>query len=309
MKLLLLLALGAFALTDVEQWVNFKAIYGKNYANEEESARYAIFVSNLRKAEQLSASDTATYGVTQFMDLTSEEFVATYTGLNVTSYDKWLRELPAFVAEKDTVVGTDWKAKGLVSSVKNQGSCGSCWAFSATAAAEGCYAVKYQKSIDLSAQQVVDCCHAGGSQGCNGGWQDSALQWAMNTNIATWNSYPYTGKAGTCKSVSTIGLRAHTCTYHSLARGESAMVSGLTHSTVAVAIDATPLQTYTSGVISSQCSYSSVNHAVLLVGDEGASNSYTVKNSWGASWGEKGFFRLAKGKDCLKIADRTAVAY
>jgi hypothetical protein len=307
MKFLLLLLVGAFALTDVEQWAKFKTTYGKNYADDE-GARFAIFQSNLRKAEELTASDTATYGVTQFMDLTPEEFIATYTGLNTTSYDNWLRELPTFVPTL-TAVGTDWKAKGLVASVKNQGSCGSCWAFSAAAASEGCYAVKYGKTMDLSAQQIVDCCHAGGSQGCNGGWQDSALQWAMNTNIATWSSYTYTGKAGTCKAVTTIGLRAHTCTYHSVARGESAMVSALAHSTVAVAIDATPLQTYTSGVISSQCSYSSVNHAVLLVGDEGASNSYTVKNSWGATWGEKGFFRLAKGKDCLKIADRTAVAY
>jgi hypothetical protein len=296
------------AVTDLESWVEFKKNYGRNYdSNGEEAARYAIFVSNLRKAEQLNSQDTATYGVTKFMDLTTEEFLATYAGLNTTLYNAWIDSLPAYTDAPVNNLGTDWKAKGLVARVKDQGQCGSCWAFGATGAAEGCYAVTYGKTIDLSSQQIVDCCSAGGSDGCNGGWHDSALQWAMERNIATWNSYTYTGKKGTCKAVTTVGLKAHTCTYHS-AKGESAMISALTHSTVAVALDATPFQTFISGVISgTTCKiYTTMNHAVLLVADE---TYLTIKNSWGTSWGEAGYVRLQKGVNCLQVGTRTAVAY
>jgi hypothetical protein len=302
--LIAVLVAAAFA-NDRETWTAWKEQWGRNYAsNGEDQLRFRIFQSNIRKAQQMTAVDSASYGATKFADLTSQEFLDMYTGLNATSYAKWVDAMPAFNL-KGTGLGTDWKAKDLVSKVKDQGSCGSCWAFSATAAAEGCYAVKFGKSIDLSAQQIVDCCSAGGSDGCNGGWQDSALQWAMGEDIATWSSYPYKGYKGTCQAAKTVGLEAGTCTYHSV-KGEDKIMTALEHSTVGVAIDATPLQLYTGGIISSQCSYSSVNHAVLLVADE---EVLTLKNSWGASWGEKGFWRMKKGVDCLYIGYRAALAY
>eukprot|EP00727_Mastigamoeba_balamuthi_P009068 m51a1_g4784 hypothetical protein (317) ;mRNA; f:58952-59983 len=296
-------------LRDEDHWEMFKAKFGKAYGDAE-SQRFAVFRSNVRAAERLARLDRgAAFGVTQFMDLTPAEFRATMTGLNKTRYTAWTSSLPRFVPTQPRgPLGSDWVAKGLVTKVKNQGQCGSCWAFSAAAAAEGCYAIKHQQTLDLSAQQIVDCCHEG-SDGCNGGDEDACLEWAMAHDIATWDSYTYHTAQGKCKASGwETGLPKGTCTYYKVAEGEKAMSQALAHSTVAVAVDATPLQYYTGGVLSgSSCNYKDVDHAVLLVGDEG--NAFTVKNSWGASWGEKGFFRLAKGVNCLQVASDASLAY
>jgi hypothetical protein len=318
MKLILIaLIASALALTDLEEWEAFKIKYNKNYnmpgANVD--YRFSVFQSNLRRAEEIQRGDQgATYGVTQFMDLTPEEFHASYANLNITMMGKWVKSLPSFTLPARQM-GTDWKAKGLVSSVKDQGQCGSCWAFSAAAAAEGCFAVKKGQSTSLSAQQIVDCCTAGGSSGCNGGYPDECLQWAMARNIATWASYPYKTSKGTCQTSFTTGLPANTCKFYSSAATELALKASLTHNVVSICLDANPLQYYSGGVISgTTCNNRQVDHAVLLVSDEAPGNTvspkaYLVKNSWGSSWGESGYFRVAQGVNCLALTTENSLAY
>jgi C1A family cysteine protease len=312
LAILAVLVLGALAVTDQEQWEMFKAQYNKDYKmmGASEEYRFTVFQSNLRKAEEIQAGDSqATYGVTQFMDMTPEEFRSMYANLNVTQVSKWHASLPKLPLQHSRQMGVDWKAKGFVSSVKDQGQCGSCWAFSAAAAAEGCYAIKNQKSIDLSAQQIVDCCTAGGSNGCNGGWPDQCLSWAMQHNIATWAAYPYHTSKGTCKdSGFEIGLSAGTCKYYGVTGGESATKLALNNNVVSICLDANPLQYYRGGIISgTTCNNKQVDHAVLLVADDGG--VYTVKNSWGSGWGESGYFRMAMDVNCLSFTSYNSQAY
>jgi hypothetical protein len=308
------LVLVAAAVTDQEQWEMFKAKYEKSYngMGANEAYRFSVFQNNLRRAEAYQAADSqATYGVTQFMDLTPEEFRATYAGLNLTAVRNWRANLPVFnLPAIKRQMGTDWRGS-RVGPVRDQGQCGSCWAFSAAGAAEACTASSQGKLVPLSAQQIVDCCTAGGSNGCNGGFPDQCLSWAMQNNLATWDTYTYHTSKGTCKTSGfTVGLSKGNCGYHGVSGGESGTVSALSHNPVSICLDAGPLQVYNSGVISgSTCNNHQVDHAVLLVADDGASNSYVVKNSWGTGWGESGFFRLAKGVNCLAFTSENSLVY
>jgi C1A family cysteine protease len=310
MKAIIILALVAVAtaLTDHEAWEHFLATYGNTYANSNEAAmRYQIFVENLRVSEQLqSMNPSATYGITKFMDLTPEEFRTHYANLNATEYKKWINTLPVHHS-RAKAANIDWRGKA-VASVKDQGQCGSCWAFSAAGALEGCIMLKNGGTkVDVSAQQIVDCCTAGGSDGCNGGYPNLCIQWAVPKDMATWASYPYTASKGTCKAVKTIAVPKNTCKYVSIASTESALQTALANGPVSIALDAGVLQYYTGEIISgNDCSGTAVDHAVLMVAWVGT--TYTIKNSWGTSWGEAGFFRCVSGKNCMDLTAMSSMA-
>jgi C1A family cysteine protease len=294
------LAVVANALTDLDAWTHFKAKYGKTY--DQEGERFAVFQQNLRNADAIQAqTTTATFGMTQFMDLTPEEFSAQYANLNATNYRKWQQGLPLAHFSKVQANPVDWRGKA-VSSVKDQGQCGSCWAFSAAEAMEGCQMLKNNDgvNVDVSAQMIVDCCTAGGSDGCNGGYPDQCINWAIKQDLATWASYTYKAVKGTCKKATTIAVKKDTCTYKKIAATETALLTALQSGPVSVCLAATELQYYTGGVISgSSCSDTAVDHAVLLAAYTG--KELVVKNSWGSSWGEAGFVRLQAGVNCLDI--------
>jgi len=226
-------------------------------------------------------------GVNQFTDMTDEEF-------RDISLGELTKQSNRLIANEITVGDVDWRAKGGVTSIKNQGQCGSCWAFAATAAHESYHVLTRGEplSINLSPQQLVDCANISPyeNNGCNGGYGMHALEYIKDWGQTTEAKYPY--KAQTLKCTQKQG--EYTMTGVVEVFGCANMENALTTRPLAVRVDATNWKPYATGVFS-DCQQG-LNHAVLLVAS--TSSYWVIKNSWGPTWGEQGFIRLAKGNTC-----------
>jgi len=215
--------------------------------------------------------------------MTEEEFVKTYLDPKP--------EVAPVEDESYTPINADidWTTKGGVTPVKNQGQCGSCWAFSATGVMESAAKLKGQ-TVSLSEQQLVDCSGSYGNHGCNGGWPSSALNYVKDHGIASESEYPYRAVTGSCQKqggsfrISSVAS----------ASGCTGLQNAIQGKPVSVTVDASVWSKYSSGVLTS-CG-TSINHAVLLVGIVGG--NWKIKNSWGTGWGEQGFIRLGPGSTC-----------
>lgn len=172
------------------------SVQGKKYeSNEERLYREKVFNDNVAKIEEHNADETQTYkmGINQFTDLIEYEFAAQYLTLKVNKNT----QRSVTVKTPEIVGDVDWVAAGKVSPVKDQKSCGSCWAFSAVGAIESAFLIS-GKTLLLSEQQLVDCSGTYGNYGCNGGWMDSAFQYVIDHGLNTQESYPYTARNGVC---------------------------------------------------------------------------------------------------------------
>jgi C1A family cysteine protease len=190
----------------------------------------------------------------------------------------------------------DWRASGLVTNVKNQQQCGSCWAFSAVGAIEGAYAKKTNKLVSLSEQNLVDCAGGFGCDGCEGGWMNAAMEYVhYNGGIDSEIDYPYTAEDGVCK----YAKNESSAKVKSVVNITQADDAGLLHAVatigpISVAIDAEyDFQLYKSGIYSStECNPQSLDHGVLVVGygvTPAGKKYYMIKNSWGEDWGMNGY--------------------
>jgi C1A family cysteine protease len=220
-------------------------------------------------------------GANQFTAYTQEEFKAIFLGEMTSS--SWIA---AEVQDLQDIpnIDIDWTTKGKVSKVKNQGQCGSCWAFSAVASCES-WALLESKQADLSEQQLVDCSGPYGNHGCNGG-----LKYIKDHGVESESAYPYKGVNEACKKQGG-GFKINTISESS---GCTGIINALEGRPVSVAVDAGGWSHYSSGVFNN-CG-KNIDHAVLLVGV--INGVWKIKNSWGTSWGEKGFIRLASGDTC-----------
>nr|AAW28152.1 westerpain-10 [Paragonimus westermani] len=293
-----------------ELYEQFKRGYGKVYANEDDQKRFAIFKDNLVRAQKLQLKDqgTARYGVTQFSDLTPEEFAAKYLSAPVND-DQVKRMRPTGL--KAAPERIDWRAKGAVTAVENQGSCGSCWAFSTAGNVEGQWFIKTGQLVSLSKQQLVDCDRA--AQGCNGGWPASSyLEIMYMGGLESESDYPYVGVEQTC-ALNKEKLVAKIDDSIVLGPEEEDHAAYLAeHGPLSTLLNAVALQHYQSGVLKptfDECPDTELNHAVLTVGydKEGDMPYWIIKNSWGTDWGEKGYFRLFRG-DCTCGINRMATS-
>jgi len=189
----------------------------------------------------------------------------------------------------------DWRKKGAVNAVKNQGQCGSCWAFSTVGALEGAHWVKTGKLVSLSEQQLVDCSTE--NNGCNGGSMDLAFAYTETSKLETEASYPYTATDGTCQATDAAGIVGATG-YTDVAPNDNAqLLAALNKTPVSIAIEADQgvFQGYQGGILNSADCGTNLDHGVLIVGhgSEGGQDYWVVRNSWGPSWGEKGYIRIA----------------
>jgi len=198
----------------------------------------------------------------------------------------------------DAPTSVDWVTQGVVTPVKNQGDCGSCWAFSTTGSIECEYAIKTGQLNSLSEQQLVDCSSSYGNEGCNGGLMDWAFEYVMaEGGLCSEAEYPYTGVDGTCQTCQTLYDPITTYT-DVVADNEADLTTAAAMGCVSVAIEADQyaFQYYSSGILTGLCG-TALDHGVLVVGygTSGSQDYWLVKNSWGTSWGEEGYIQVCKG--------------
>jgi len=295
-----LLAIGAFASIPINAqemkslWSSWKMYHGKAYTAAEETARLAIFEENYKKIIKFNAAnEDIKFALNKFADLTSTEFKSIYA----SGYKKINnRHAPAdeLVEVGGLPTTVDWRSKGAVTKVKDQGQCGSCWTFATTGVLEGWYQINHNTLLSFSEQQIVDCDKS--NDGCDGGDPVEALTYTADNGVELEATYPYTAQDGTCKFKKAVAVKTNGGSKLVTAQSTNGLKTALVRQPVSVAIEADEdtFQLYSSGVIKSGCG-DSLDHAVLAVGytTVGNDEAFIVKNSWGSSWGQQGYVYLS----------------
>jgi len=298
-----------------EFWNRFKQFvvdFKREYPSEEERMqRFRAFAANMvRIIRHNEGNSTYTLGINEFTDVTPEEFKAQRLGFKRP--EKLWGDFPAIDERThlDIVApsSVDWVSKGAVTPIKDQGQCGACWAFSTTGALEGAaYISSNGVLVSLSEQQLIDCDSTELNEGCSGGSMEAAFQYSQSHWLCSESDYPYTGMDGSCqRTSSTDGLPQNcvkgfqTLGNYPFPASQEELMQAVAQQPVSVAIEADQLayQFYERGVMQGTCGRR-VDHGVLVVGygeDDGIPY-WKVKNSWGHTWGEKGYIRIERGYD------------
>ena len=284
---------------------SFLKEHNKKYTTiEEYTARFNVFKTNYKKMEAFTLSrkpKTHNVGITKFSDLTPQEFRNTYLNLKVTLLDQIKAQSSAYQTSFEAAPAEfDWRKQAAVGDVKDQGSCGSCWAFSTVANLEGLYAIKNKKQVVLSEQQLVDC-DTDQDNGCNGGLMEDAFRYVQEHGLALSSDYKYTGRDGTCKASRVKSAIAIKGQHFAPDQDEENIKKMLVETgPLSIAVNAEPLQFYDGGILNadaSECDPQALNHGVAIVGygSENGQAYWIIRNSWGPNWGEKGYVRFALG--------------
>ncbi|KAK0427957.1 hypothetical protein QR680_010509 [Steinernema hermaphroditum] len=295
-----------------EDWQNFKNEHNKVFRTEaHEQTRMLAFLSNKQLVERHNEDyargrSTFQMELNHLTDLPYDEY-RKLNGYRRRFGDRTASNATRFLAPLNVEApeSVDWRDHGYVTEVKNQGMCGSCWAFSSTGALEGQHKRASGDLVSLSEQNLVDCSRAYGNAGCNGGLMDNAFEYIkQNHGVDTEQSYPYVGRDGRCHfNRRTVG--ADDKGFVDLPEGdeEKLKIAVATQGPISIAIDAghRSFQMYKQGVYyDPECSSEDLDHGVLVVGygtDPQHGDYWIVKNSWGKSWGENGYIRMARNRN------------
>lgn len=310
--MLFLFLITSIVATDVEDkavFDNWKIEYGRKYPNEKEEAyRFSIFQKKLRDYEYRTLHDTAIFGPGQFSDMTEKEFREKVGGTvkddclqssNDNSTHSLTMDEALAIIKANGGDDIDWRTRGAVTPVKNQGQYGTCWSFGATGTVEGMMVVTGKLPLQsISEQELIDCSPCGGYVGC-------CLTWYVNKEggrANTEDSYPYKGRSGSCQSksaqIAKLKIASRVCEANGANNNQDKVLADLIkYGPGSALIDAGCVEGYKSGIISN-CpkKAGSIDHATLFVGagTEGSKPYWIVKNSWGASFGDKGYYRMER---------------
>ncbi|GAB4860546.1 hypothetical protein Ancab_035707 [Ancistrocladus abbreviatus] len=267
--------------------------------------RFNVFKANVRHINEVNKMNKPyKLSLNKFADLTNHEFRNLYS--SKIKHHRMLQGRPRgsgnFMHEKakNLPASIDWRAKGAVTPVKDQGQCGSCWTFSTVAAVEGINQIKTKKLVSLSEQELVDC-DRDQNQGCNGGLMELAVEWIKeNGGLTTEQNYPYISQQETCNKRKmhspVVSIEGHETVPQN---DEDALLKAVANQPVSVAIEASgqDFQFYSEGVFTGPCG-KELDHGVAIVGygtTTDGTKYWIVRNSWGAEWGEKGYIRMERG--------------
>ncbi|XP_021713875.1 cysteine protease XCP2-like [Chenopodium quinoa] len=281
-------------------FVTWMSKHLKNYDSlEEKLLRFEAFKDNLKHIDESNKRISSYWlGLNEFADLTHQEFKNKYLGLKIAQ-EKQVDSSEDFTYRdvKSIPKSVDWRTKGAVTPVKNQGACGSCWAFSTVAAVEGINQIVTGNLTSLSEQQLIDCDIS--NNGCNGGLMDNAFKFIVsNGGLHKEEDYPYLMEEGTCETkkekMEVVTINGH----RDVPRNdEASLLKALAHQPISVGIGASgrDFQFYSGGVFDGPCE-TMLDHGVTAVGygSTKGSDYIIVKNSWGPKWGEQGYIRMKR---------------
>jgi len=311
---------------DYTSFENWQVQFNKRYESDEVIEKaFANFQASIKRAAERQAADpTATYGLTKFADLSPAEFSAMYLNYKPSTTATTVKPQVQTVQDGAAPTSFDWRDKDAVTAVKNQGQCGSCWAFSTTESIESFWFLAGNNLTSLSVQQIVSCDTTDG--GCNGGDTPTAYAYVKKAGgLDLSSAYPYTsgaGKNGVCKfnaagvaaKISGFGYAVPPCEGGLCSNQQESALPALLSTTgpYSICLDAQPWQDYAGGVMKSGCphAYADMDHCVQMVGyNMNAPTPYwIVRNSWAADWGEEGYIYLAYGTNLCGVANEVTYA-
>lgn len=289
------------------KYAEWQAMYGGNG----DEAELDVFADNLKRAEELQEADpSATYSyMSPFANLSPEQFSA-YKGFASPS-----GEVGESINVGDLPASYDWRDNGAVNEIRDQKQCGSCWAFSVVANLEGAGFVETKKLVEVSEQQLVDCSHSTGDMGCQGGLPENTFQHMINKNMGLQyrSAYPYIARNGVCHADASQEV-LFIKNWKKFSTDEDEIAAGLMqYGPLSIGINANTMQLYMGGIADPNkiaCAPSQLDHGVAIVGfGSGAKPYWTIRNSWGKGWGEKGYYRIVRGKGSCGLNTDVTTAY